>query len=106
MSTYEAVRPLEPGKPVDVLERNEQGLLVGVWHGYWNYKRGTVALYPNPKNRFAFWPGGTLPGKRVVSDRVVNVRRAERAALPPPKQTKPAPREGISGGVQEKMKFE
>ena len=74
---YIAVRPLEPGKPVDVLERDEAGALVGAWHGYWSFKRGTVALYPNPKNRFVSWPGGVLPQKRVVSDRVVSVQNAE-----------------------------
>lgn len=74
---YIAVRPLEPGKPVDVFERDELGALVGAWHGYWNFKRGTVALYPNPKNRFISWPGGVLPQKRIVSDRVVSVQNAE-----------------------------
>lgn len=106
MSTsYEAVKPLEPGRPVDVLERNEHGLLIGAWHGYWNYKRGTVALYPNPWNRLVWWPGGTIPSKRVVSDRVVNVRQVEPAALPPAKKTKPEPREGTSDGMQETIKF-
>ncbi len=76
-SKYIAVRPLEPGKPVDVLERDELGALVGAWHGYWNFKRGTVALYPNGKNRYVSWPDGVLPQKRVVSDRVVSVQSAK-----------------------------
>lgn len=74
---YIAVRPLEPGKPVDVLERDELGALVGAWHGYWNFNRGTVGLYPNPRNKYVNWPGGVLPQKRVVSDRVMSVQNAE-----------------------------
>lgn len=73
-TTLEALRPLEPGKPVTVVERDESGALVGAWIGYWSYKRGTVALYPDGKNRFVSWPGGVLPKKRVVSDRSVKIR--------------------------------
>ena len=76
-TTYTAVKPLEPGKPVDVVERDESGALVGAWHGYWNFKRGTVALYPNPKNRYVSWPNGELPKKRIVSDREVTFKNAE-----------------------------
>ena len=74
---YIAVRPLEPGKPVDVLERDEAGALVGAWHGYWNYNRGTVGLYPNPRNKYVNWPGGRIPEKRIVSDRAVRVQSAK-----------------------------
>lgn len=74
---YIAVRPLEPGKPVDVLERDENGFLVGAWFGYWNYNRQTVALYPNVKNRFVNWPGGRIPsGRIVVSDQSVRIRKS------------------------------
>ena len=74
---YIAVRPLEPGKPVDVLERDEAGALVGAWHGYWSFKRGTVALYPNPRNKYINWPGNKIPEKRIVSDRSIRVQNAE-----------------------------
>lgn len=78
MSTrYTAVKPLEPGKPVDVLERDEAGALVGAWHGYWSFKRGTVALYPNPRNKYINWPGNKIPEKRIVSDRSIRVQNAE-----------------------------
>ena len=76
-TTYTAVKPLEPGKPVDVVERDESGALVGAWRGYWSFKRGTVALYPNPKNRYVAWPNGELPKKRIVSDREVTVKNEE-----------------------------
>ena len=76
-TTYTAVKPLEPGKPVDVVERDESGALVGAWHGYWSFKRGTVALYPNGKNRYVTWPNGELPKKRIVSDREVTGKNAE-----------------------------
>lgn len=71
-TTYEAVWPLKDGKPVPVVERDETGALVGAWIGYWSFKRGTVALYPDVRNKFANWPGGSIPReKRTVSDRYV-----------------------------------
>lgn len=103
---YIAVRPLEPGKPVDVLERDELGALVGAWHGYWNYNRGTVGLYPNPRNKYVNWPGGRIPEKRIVSDRVVYVA-AQKAVLPP-KAELPKVKTESSGRElegQQKMKF-
>ena len=102
---YIAVRPLEPGKPVDVLERDELGALVGAWHGYWSYKRGTVALYPNPRNRFVSWPGGVLPQKRVVSDRVVSVQSAK-VSSSSTASGPPSPILGKAEAVQEKIKFD
>lgn len=75
MGIFEAVRPLEPGRPVDVLERDEAGALVGAWHGYWSFKRGTVALYPNPRNKYVNWPKGRIPsGRIVVSDRQIRIK--------------------------------
>lgn len=105
---YIAVRPLEPGKPVDVLERDEAGALVGAWHGYWSYKRGTVALYPNPKNRFVSWPGGVLPRKRIVSDRVILVLDRKNDNPPGAKAVSLSSNKGSSGdtGVQERIKFD
>ena len=71
-TTYEAVRPLEDGKPVPVVERDESGALVGAWIGYWSYKRETVALYPDVKNKFINWPNGRVPNnKRIVNDRYI-----------------------------------
>ena len=77
-TTYEAVRPLEDGKPVPVCERDEKGALVGAWIGYWSFKRGTVALYPDVRNKFVNWPGGRVPrDKRVVSDRTIKIRNSK-----------------------------
>ncbi len=113
-TTYTAVKPLEPGKPVDVVERDESGALVGAWHGYWSFRRGTVALYPNPKNRYVAWPNGELPKKRIVSDREVTVKNAEcrmqNAELTTPhpsaELTPSPPDKGEGcGGVQQQMKF-
>ena len=74
-TTYEAVRPLEDGKPVPVVEKDETGALVGAWIGYWSRKRQTVALYPDVKNRFVNWPGGRIPSsRRLVSDMYVKCR--------------------------------
>lgn len=110
---YIAVKPLEPGRPVDVVERDESGALVGAWHGYWSFKRGTVALYPNPKNRYVAWPNGELPKKRIVSDREVKVdnskleiRNTKLATSQSSAQSTPALPEGEAyGGVQQQMKF-
>ena len=75
ITTYETSKPLEPGKPAIVLEKNEKGHLVGAWIGYWNFKHETVALYPDVRNRFVNWPGGRVPsGRRIVSDRYIKCR--------------------------------
>ena len=78
MSRYIALKPLNPGKAVEVLERDDKGVLVGAWFGYWNFKKGTVALYPNVANHNVNWPGGVIPkGRQVISDR--SVKRKENA---------------------------
>ena len=108
MTIYKALKPLKPGKPVDVLEKDENDNLVGAWVGYWNFKRGTVALYPNYHNRFAAWPGGIIPSKRrVVSDRMIKtpIQQVQtRATITNPikSQTDKAMRDLIG---QEKIKF-
>lgn len=105
-TTYEAVRPLEDGKPVPVLERDENGSLVGAWIGYWSHKRETVALYPDVKNKFANWPGGIKPSsRRLVSDRRVRVRRQASESIPRPSAT-PLAGEGLSGRTDRKAPIE
>ena len=90
ITTYEAVRPLEDGKPVPVFERDESGALVGAWIGYWSRKRQTVALYPDVKNRVAYWPGGRIPSsRRLVSDRYVKCK--ERSSSSTGKAGPPSP---------------
>lgn len=106
-TTLIARRPLEPGKPVEISERDANGNLVGAWKGYWNFRRGTVALYPDYRNRFAHWPGGRIPDKRVVSDRMVRspspaATTAASPAKPIKSQTAKAMKELIG---QEKIKF-
>lgn len=76
MSRYIAMQPLVPGKRVDILERNNAGHLIGAWFGYWNFKRGVVALYPNVTNHAVNWPGGRVPkGKKSISIRLVDYPR-------------------------------
>lgn len=105
---YIAVRPLEPGKPVDVLERDEAGALVGAWHGYWNYNRGTVGLYPNPRNKYVNWPGGRIPEKRIVSDRAVRVQSGEGKTKMQNAECRiqNVPSSSTTAGVQQKIKFD
>lgn len=115
MSRLVALQPLEPGKPVDVVERDESGALVGAWHGYWSFKRGTVALYPNPKNRYVTWPNGELPKKRIVSDREIKANNAgggghgeltpSTASGRPPSRGRLNTEGEALGGVQQQMKF-
>ncbi len=110
MSTrYIAVKPLEPGKPVDVLERDKSGALVGAWHGYWSFKRGTVALYPNGKNRYVAWPNGELPKKRIVSDREISVKSAgggvQKDTSSVAQSAPYSPAGEGNCGVQQQMKF-
>ena len=70
--TYEAMGRLVPNEAVAVLERDEHGALVGAYKGYWNFKRGTVTLYPDYRNPFVSWRGGAA--KKVVADRYVKCR--------------------------------
>ena len=113
-TTYEAVRPLEDGKPVPVCERDESGALVGAWIGYWSFKRGTVALYPDVRNKFVNWPGGRVPrDKRIVSDRYVKIRNLKsenrNKSLPSEKTKVPKSQTGAAMKEilgQEKIKFE
>ena len=80
--TFEALGRLVPNEAVAVLERDEHGALVGAYKGYWNFKRGTVALYPDYRNPFVSWRGGAT--KKVVADRYVKcrVQSAERRVAP------------------------
>lgn len=111
MSRYIALKPLNPGKAVEVLERDDKGVLVGAWFGYWNFKKGTVALYPNVANHNVNWPGGVIPkGRQVISDR--SVIRKENAECGVQKGTSSAAQSAPSSlagegncGVQQQMKF-
>lgn len=73
--TYEALGRLVPNEAVAVLERDEHGALVGAYKGYWNFKRGTVSLYPDLRHPFVRWSG--TPAKKVVADRYVKVREGK-----------------------------
>ena len=74
-TSFTAMQSLVPGKAVDVLERDENGLLVGAYKGYWNDRQMTVTLYPNVHNKFVHWPGGAVSKKKTVSDRLVRCDR-------------------------------
>lgn len=96
---YIALKPLNPGRPVEVLERDDKGALVGAWFGYWNFKKGTVALYPNVANHNVNWPGGVIPsGRQVISDRMVE--RKGNAPSPSQQAAPPLPEGEAYGRVQ------
>lgn len=117
--TYEAIGRLVPNEAVAVLERDEHGALVGAYKGYWNFKRGTVTLYPDMRHPFVRWSG--TPVKKVVADRYVKcrVQSAECRVAPDSARRAVSPVLGKAKGVtrmtrqlkslpimgQEKMKF-
>ena len=70
-TTFRAMQALVPGKAVDILERDANGLLVGAYKGYWNNEKEIVTLYPNVRNKFVHWPRGVVSGKKIVSDRLI-----------------------------------
>ena len=105
MTTYEALKPLVPGKPVEIFERNEQGHLVGAWIGYWSFNKGTVALYPNVRNRAVNWPGGRVPSQRcIVSDRAITVRSSALNGAAAAKKTEPEKAQSVSSQTGRAMK--
>lgn len=105
---YIALKPLNPGRPVEVLEKDDRGFIVGAWFGYWNFKKGIVALYPNVTNHAANWPGGVIPkGKQVISDRLVEheVKAASKATPNSSAMPTPSPKVEGNSGVQQTIKF-
>ena len=57
-----------PGVPVRILERTKDGLLLGEYVGYYNFKRDTFTLYPC-YNPFAINTGKLR--KQTVAARLV-----------------------------------
>ena len=110
MSRYIATRPLEPEKKIDILELNAAGHLIGAWFGYWNYKRGIVALYPNVTNHSVNWPDGKKPDKKkYISDRYIEVKKRDetkREFKTEPLTIKATPEKTeYTSIVQERIKF-
>ena len=102
-TTYTCKQPsLSVNHRNDIIERDEQGNIVGVWYGYYNPKRYTVRLYPNRTHPFFKFTGE--PRVKSVSAGLVRCDRpAPKAAVKPVKsQTSRAMRDLIG---QEKIKF-
>lgn len=107
-TTYTAAKPLKPNTPIPVLERDENGTLIGAYTGYWNYKHETVRLYPNVRHPGVWWRG--TPAKKLISDRAIKVieptgtsTSVTKAAVGVKDNTAKLRRLPITG--QEKMKF-
>lgn len=60
---------LVPNFKHDVVERDEHGVIVGAFTGYYNPRSFTVSLYPNFRHPFVRWSG--TPRKRCVSARLI-----------------------------------
>ena len=57
----------------DIIERDEQGNIVGAWYGYYNPKRFTVKLYPNRRHPFFRW--NKEPVIKTISAGLVKCQR-------------------------------
>ena len=68
-STFTTKVRMKPNVGAEVLERDENGALIGAYTGYWSFKRHTVALYPNVRHPFVHWRG--RPQKLLVSEKLV-----------------------------------
>ena len=70
MSTFHCKEStLVPNFKHDVIERDEHGVIIGAFTGYYNPRSFTVSLYPNYRHPFVRWAG--TPRKRCVSARFV-----------------------------------
>lgn len=79
-TTLECSERLRPNVELRIVERDEAGVMVGHWRGYWDDKRETVALYP-ASNPNCTWRVPRV--KHKVSDRIVRYA--------PPRVVKPMP---------------
>lgn len=95
MTRYESISPLRANQGVRIVELDETGAIVGSWIGYWNPKRGSVALYPD-NSPTCSW---RVPrDKKTVSDRIVRYNKPkkpekepEREMIPPPVKRRYSP---------------
>lgn len=95
---------LVPNFKHDVIERDERGVIVGAFTGYYNPRSQTVSLYPNYKHPFVRWAG--TPRKRCVNERlVICAPRGAVPAKPIKSQTSAAMRGLRDLPGQERFKF-
>ena len=103
--SYTANKPLKPNVGVGVIERDEQGAIVGAYTGYWNFGRHTVALYPDMRHPFVRWRG--TPRKKVINDSLIRVNAETKSEVKAPgvikSQTSRLRKLPLDG--QEKMKL-
>lgn len=64
----ECTDKLQPNVPLTIVERDNSGMMVGFWRGYWNPNRGTVQLYP-AHHPSCYWQVKRY--KHAVSDRAI-----------------------------------
>ncbi len=98
---------LIPGKAHSILERDENGFVIGAYTGYWNPDRRSVMLYPD--YRHPALRGSVKLEKRKVYDGYVKCKRADSSSGAKPvtessvkSQTSKAMKDVIG---QVKMKF-
>lgn len=84
MSTYIATKRLRPNVKTEIIEKNDNGSIIGTWFGYWNFNRQTVMLYPNRTHPFFKWQ--RVPNPMLISARLVRVELPEQKEKPPAKK--------------------
>ena len=91
--TYTCTEPhLIPNKPQTITERDDNGCLIGIYTGYYDYKHFEVRMYPQMKHKFVTWRG--RPQKKVINAMYVRCTPAkEKKTITAKSQTS----EGIRG---------
>ena len=69
---------LVPGKGHSIIERDENGGVIGTYTGYWNPKRQLVTLYPDYRHPALY--GSKKLHKRQIYDGLVKCKKADTAS--------------------------
>lgn len=74
-TTLTSDRPLEPGAKLRIVERDENGAMVGYWEGHYYDEKNSIKLYPR-SNQYCWWRVPKIV--HTVDSRLVRVERSSR----------------------------